>query len=417
MLNDETRPTCERCQFRLHDERDYLARITPDDVPAAVAERVVGALNGMADAERFRQAAPLVDRAVPGQPSLIDNLLDRRPAGGFTDLAAVAGTPELSSGRFSELVAALGVDRQPYEPEFARGSTQPSHGTFSASRTELDFSYQMLTPGAGEVKVLQGARCSACRTNVPSFNDETNSWEARLQITRLIIDGGNADATVNVTMDHSLNPFDFMKPVDRDAPTFQFPALMQLNNNMILKVRPAGGETLTLVSRDAPVQVGIIHHWPPYGMRLHSVGTTDYHVLGDPEATPVLRVLDGTTFLTGPSNFLNHRADIVRHRYTPPEAPGRLPSVALSWKPVPPGDEYEREADYYHVYRGISEDSWSNVSGPVSRTEWVDLTAPPVAGALSYRVVPVWVTSMGEIFEGFPGQPLRVEPAGSSARQ
>jgi hypothetical protein len=282
-LNDETRPTCERCQFRLHDERGYLARITPGDVPGPVADRVLGALNETADAGTLRQAAPLVDTARPGRASLAESLLERRGAG-FASLADVAATPGLSSGRFSELVVALGVDPQPYEPYFVRGSTQPDHLTFSASRTELDFTYQRLAEGAADEYVITGARCSSCRTAGPSFNEETGAWEVRLEITRLILDGSNANATVNVTMDHSLNPYDFMKPLDGDAPSFLFPARMQLNNNMILKVRPAGGaETLTLVSRETPVQVGAINHWPPYGMRLHSVGTTDYHVLGDPD--------------------------------------------------------------------------------------------------------------------------------------
>lgn len=119
---------------------------------------------------------------------------------------------------------------------------------------------------AGEYE-MSGVRCSSCRTAGPSFNQETGAWEVRLEITRLILDGSNEHATVNVTMDHSLNPYDFMKPLDDDASSFQFPARMQLNNNMILKVRPKGGETLTLVSRETPVQVGVINHWPPYGMR------------------------------------------------------------------------------------------------------------------------------------------------------
>lgn len=79
-VNDETRPTCERCQFQLHGQRDYRARINPDDVPPPVAERVLGALNEMADASALRLAAPLVDTVTPGRAGLAESLLERRGA-------------------------------------------------------------------------------------------------------------------------------------------------------------------------------------------------------------------------------------------------------------------------------------------------------------------------------------------------
>jgi hypothetical protein len=420
-VNDEALRTCRLCQFQLHDGRAYLARLTPEDVPEAVALRVLTTLN-RTDSNGLRRDVPLLEPGVPEQESLVHRILSRRGPAGFSSLVEVAETPGLSSGRFSELIFTLGVERQPYEPAFVRGSNPSEQSVFSASRTELDFTYQLLGSNPGEEYFINPRRCTSCSCSGPSFNEEVRRWEVSLEITRVILDGANEHATVNVTMDLSFNPYDFMQPLDRETSKFQFPALMQLNNNMILYVKLAeSGQELTLVSRQMTSQVGTIHHWPPYGMRLHTVGPSDYHVLGDPEAKPLIRVMDGTTFLTGPSNFLNHRADILEHRYTPPESSGQLPSVALRWRPVPAPDEHERQADYYHIYRGTSqargEVAWTNISGPVHSDRWVDYTVPSEGGSIYYRVVPVWVTSLDKVFEGFPGRPLRVEPAASYFRR
>ncbi len=421
--NLDSYSVCANCSFAKSDGLFYIARITPDDVPPAVAKRVLDRLNKMTDAEKESQL-PLVFRTA-GSKVLAKNLMEKASDGiGFEDVKSLAAVPGLSPGKFSELIVGLGVDDVQYEPYLGQGKIQPAEPLFSASRTEIEFQYELLLPGElnGQQGTFKAGRCSSCRTFVPvplrerkdgeEEKDEPDDWEARIDVTKVIMYGEDANLEVSVSMDFSFRPHDFMRPANKGLNRFTFPAMMQLNNNMTMRVRvKSSGMTFELGTRENQIQVGKTRFWPPYGVRLHSMLPSDYHIIGDPKATPVLRVTEGVTFLDGPSNFLNHRPDITLVEVVNQKSV-RSPRVRLEWQPVPDADKYERQADYYFVYRTLdsnkSEASWHKISGPVKGSSWVDHSLPPGFYSAAYRVVAVWVTPLGDEFEGFPGQSLCV---------
>lgn len=428
--NEDEATECENCGFPLHSRDLYHARIAPRLVPGRVAERVLRRLNEIRDADELRRSVPLLEPGLPDSEPLAERILrtrEREHEGRFGDLEAVAAVPGLTAGRFGELVTDLGTEPHAFEPEMS--TEAPGRQRFSASRSELDFTYELLTDvgghRSGTVSHVRAARCTSCGSSVPAYIGDQERYEARVDVTKAIFDGEDDFATINVEMDNNLTPYDFMVPLSDRRQAFGFPALMSLNNNMVLHVRlKDGGEELTLVSGEVASQAGKIFAWPPYGMRLHTLGPSDYHVRGDDSKTPVLRVLDGTTFLTGPSNFLGHHADILGHEATVTKS-NELRAVRLRWRPVPDDTRYERQADHYHVYRAVveepssdepSEAAWRRVSGPVRTAEWTDEDVPSGAATVYYRVVAVWVTSLDRAFEGFPGQSVRIEPPGSPFR-
>ncbi|MER8470456.1 hypothetical protein NKH23_13680 [Mesorhizobium sp. M1328] len=334
--------------------------------------------------------------------------------GAFTSLSAVWEAPGIGPARFTELVIALGVDTIPHTPTLSQGDTQPAHPRDSASATELEFSYEVMKEGLGPTAGTIIARaCSRCASFAPGFNSELGVWEAQVEITGLVLDGEDDNVAVSIQMDERMQPYDWLQPLDKAVPQFQFPAKMQLNNSMIIKAKiKATGEVISLVSRDVPCQAGRIVDWPPYGVRLHSQREINYVDASQPLGPPLLKIGDATTYLTGPAYFFLHRPDIMKYEYIPGDGPRDLPAVRLEWAAMPVDLPTTDMFHHYHVYRSpnpdFGEGGWANVSGAIFENEWVDPNPP--SGPLHYRVVCVTKTIFGDNYEAPPGQIKRVEP-------
>src|SRR5262249_19973113 len=305
--------------------------------------------------------------------------------------------------------------------QISQGLLQPSEPRISASMTELHFNYEIVAPGPlqGTTGEIVARACSRCSSFAPSFNKELNVWESQIEITGLALSGEDQAVSMAITMDERMQPYDWMQPLDKSAPQFQFPAKMQLNNSMILKTRvKATGETMTLVSRDVPCQAGRVTNWPPYGVRLHTQREITYYDSNDPLGQPVVKILDGTTYLTGPAIFFLHRPDILEYEYIPAQGERDLPAVRLTWRAMPVGIEGADLHDHYHVHRTSDpeqgEAGWQQVSGHAKDNTWVDPNPP--RAPLYYRVACVLRTGLGDDYEGPPGQTRRVEPAASVFR-
>jgi hypothetical protein len=427
--NHETtdRTNCSNCGFALPSSSYYNCRIRPEDVPAKVARRVLQRLRAFKSAKELEDAVPLLNppkraRARPLSARVLEAVGTLTASKSLT-LSGLAELTDISIGRFSELVIGLGVDRKSYVPFSNDARHQPNVGQFSASRTLLEFDYEILLPGFGGKKrgTIQPFRCTSCKTSMPVWNENQKQWEAWVDVTSAIMYGETEELQVTVTMDRALYPYDFMVPTSKAVDIFSFPALLSLNNSMKLRVKLKGIDAeMILVSSEVPSQAGLVNMWPPFGVRLHTNSILEYHAVDDPNRTPILRVTDGTTYLEGPSNFLNHRADIISWKIDRPKTRYSLPPVTIKWAGVPPDTEYERQADHYHVYRTIDlgeSPEWSRVGPEIHATEWTDTSAPPNHPVVLYRVVPVWVTGLGDRFEGFPGQTCRVQFPGSLYRQ
>lgn len=403
----------------IHPDQDNIHRLAPRDLRRH-QDTILEVVNG-ASAEALQRRVPLLRYQGVDGVSLASKVVEARGAAGgkFTSLEQVADL--LTAGRFTELAESLLV-RDKAAP-FDRTNSTPGGERFSASRSELDIDVEWLYgPAVGARQALTAARCTSCTTSLtPVLNKQAKRHEVRVDVTKAIFDGQSPMGNFNVWMDGEVAPYDYMQPTSAESDEFSFPAYMHLNNNMIIEVELPDGERMRLVSDKITSQIGKIHSWPPYGMRLHSVEPVDYHVENDPLKTPVLRVHDGTTFLTGPSNFLGHHTDITSVDWSVMNVADRTPSkVDIEWVPVPKDSKYEREADYYFVYRasGTGDEPlrWTNISGPVHDPRWSDENIPTDATELFYRVVSVWVTSLGLEFESFPGTTARVETNASPFR-
>lgn len=396
----------------------------PDKIPKEEAEKMLASINDMATAADLLLAVELLGEPEPGL-KLAQSILDARDTQkGFSTVQQVYDVEGLDPERFGELCVALGQEPQPYVPDLWQGSEQPTAPRPSASETVLKFGYRVLKKGPlygleGEILTLPNSPryCTACAVFAPSFNEEIQIPESQVQITALILGAEDDNFVFSITMDQRMRPYDWMHPLDKTAKEFQFPAIMQLNNSMIIKTKiKATGQIMTLVSRDVPCQVGRITGWPPYGMTLLTQREILYHDSEDPLGDPVLLITSGTTYLFEKDTFFSRRVDIKSYKFVPGEGDRGLSAVLLSWDDPPP--EGPCKTDHYHVYRtrdpSKGEHSWMNVSGHVKGGSWIDPNPP--AGPNYYRIVPVLLTILGDDYEGFPGQMLRVEPAQSVFR-
>jgi|GEM_PF-3535682 len=400
-------------------------------IPLTVGAQVINFLNDKtATAASIFNAVPLLGEGERGL-ALAQAILDARSGSGFTSLQQVMDVPGVGPARFTEIVRSIANTDPVMFPNLA-SAVQPAGPIVSASETCLAFTYELLLPGLQGVRggfdilpadVLGGfgnRNCqdaSSCSISAPSFNEQLNQFEAQVQITGLILDGEDDIARIAIRMDHRMLPYDWIRPLNPHATQFQFPAMMQLNNSMILDLElKESGERMTLVSRDVPCQVGRVTAWPPYRMMLHTQDQVKYYNQADPLGPAVLKILDATTFLIGPENFLSARTDITRYEYIPGEGERGLPAVVLNWVPQLGGSPMP--IHYYEVHRSSNpnhgECGWVNVSGPVYGGSWVDPNPP--RGPLYYRVLPVYVDILGMPYHGFPGQARRVEPADSVFR-
>lgn len=408
--------------FEIADETKPIS-----DIPADVAQGVLSFLNSVTSPQEIAYSVPLLDgwTAVPVHSQAI---LAARGAG-FTTLGELWAVPGLGPARFTEVIRSIAKTDTPVTPSFFADET-PDRPISSASETELKFQYELLLPGPlqgvkghypADPQVGIGSRCcvkaSSCNLMAPSFNRELNRYEAQIEITGLILFGENEDTKIAIRMDHRLRPYDWMQPLDSAAAAFEFPALMQLNNSMILDLEiKSTGQQFSLVARDVPCQVGRTTNWPPHKMTLYSTEPLVYYDAADPMGPPVVRILDATTFLRGPENFLSRRTSFNSYEFIKPTTPRGLPAIVLTFD-APLGGQ-PVAIDHYAVHRtqdpSHGEGGWSNVSGPLTNGQWIDANPPP--GPLYYRVVPVILDIFGQPYEGFPGQVLRVEPAQSSFR-
>jgi hypothetical protein len=302
-------------------------------IPPAIAQKTIDFLNHAPSPQALFDSAPLLGEEERGLKHAENILAKGRP---FTSLEQLWNVDGLGPARFVELVRSI-ADTDPVTvPDLGR--TAPGLGlpVFSASETELQFSYEVLADGPlqGMTGATVARYCTACQTTAASFNGELKTWESQVQITGLILDGEDENMKYSIQMDLRMQPYDWMHPLDEKAGQFQFPAKMQLNNSMIIDTEiKATGHRMTLVSRDVPCQVGRVTNWPPYQMTLHTQDNVAYHNQADPLGAPVLRILDGTTHLFGPDSFFSVRTDVTRFSYVPSEGERGLPAVVLEWEP------------------------------------------------------------------------------------
>jgi hypothetical protein len=387
------------------------------DIPGAIGTKTLKFVNS-ATPQQLVDAAPLLgeeDRAV----ALAAQILPQKAAP-YKSLEQLRDTPGLGPARFVELVRSI-AQTDPVTPTtLGYDGVQPAQMTFSASETELQFSYEILggPPRRGGGGGAATARyCTACESSSASFNLELDRWETQVKITGLILDGEDKNMKFSIQMDLRMLPYDWMQPLDEKAKQFQFPAKMQLNNSMIIDAEIKGtGQRMTLVSRDVPCQVGRVTSWPPYKMMLHTQDQVTYYNQADPLGQPVMRILDGTTYLFGPDFFFSLRTDITRYEYVQSAGERGLPAIALQWDAKLGG---QARIDHYRVFRtanpAFGEGSWIDVSGPVKGGQWVDPNPPH--GPTFYRVAPVMKDIFGKDYQGFPGQIRRVESGGSIFRK
>jgi hypothetical protein len=386
-------------------------------VPVQIAKKALDFLNHVQSPNQLLLIAPLLgeeDRGLAHAKSIIDKR--KQP---FTSLEQVWEVEGLGPARFVEIVRSIADTDKVTIPDLGQNTSGPGSPVFSASETELQFHYEVLAEGP--MKGLQGetaARyCTACSTTAANFNSELNAWETQVQITGLILDGEDKNIKYSIQMDLRMQPYDWMHPLDEKANQFQFPAKMQLNNSMIIdtEIKPTG-QRMTLVSRDVPCQVGRVTNWPPFLMTLHTQDKVVYYNQAVPLDSPILRILDATTFLFGPDFFFSVRTDVTRYRYIAPSGDRGLPAVELEWQPKLGG---KGRIHHYHVYRSPNPDlgkgSWVKISGPVMGGVFIDPNPPQ--GPNYYRVVPVMQDIFAHDYEGFPGQICRVEPGVSVFRR
>lgn len=410
--------------FEVADETRSIA-----EIPADVTTAVLDFLNAAKSAQEIAYAVPLLD-GWTAAPVHSQSILDSRGSG-FTGLAGLWAVPGLGPARFTEVVRSIAKTDQPIVPSlFSATSTAVPFG--SSSETELKFEYELLLPGplhgfkgrypppGRQVRGFGSRGCtsaSSCDVFASSFNQQLNRHEAQIEITGLLLFGENDDSKVSIRMDHRLRPYDWIQPIDTTAATFGFPAVMQLNNSMMLDLEiKSTGQRFSLIARDVPCQVGRCMNWPPHNMLLWSTEPLVYYDATDPLGPPIVRIMDATTFLRGPENFLSMRPNIQSYQYIPPNMSRGLPAIDLRFN-APLGGE-PVAIDHYVIYRTQDptkgDSNWSNVSGRLTHGQWVD--ANPPQGPLYYRVVPVILDVFGQPYEGFSGQPLRVEPATSIFR-
>ena len=388
-----------------------------DAIPASISSKVLDFLNQVPNPEELFRAAPLIGEEERGIKLAGDLLGVQRRT--FSDIRELWQIEGLGPARAVELIRSIAGTDAITQADLGQGELGPGHPTFSASETELRFSYEIL--GAGPLADIRSSTiaryCTTCNTSAPSLNRELNTWESQVQITGLILDGEDEHIKYSIQMDLRMAPYDWMQPIHKPDESFTFPAKMQLNNSMIIDTEiKATGQRMTLVSRDVPCQVGRITQWPPYEMTLHTQDKIQYHNQADPLGAPVMRITDGTTFLLGPDFFFSVRTDIIAYRYLPADGERGLPAVELEW--YARMDEKNR-IHHYHIYRSanpeLGKGSWVNVSGPILSSPWIDPNPP--AGPLFYRIVPVMQDIFGKDYEGFPGQIRRIEPAASVFRR
>lgn len=398
------------------------------DIPEEVAKLTLDFLNAAASAEEIAYAVPLLDGWTK-EPVHANAILTAR-GDGFTGLDRLSAVQGLGLARFVEIVRSIAKTDAPVQPAMFR-EMAPDRPIISASNTELKFEYELLLEGPlkgtrGTFPPPQQAQgfgsrgctnASSCNLAPASFNQELNRFESQIEITGLMLDGDNGDTKVAIRMDHRLRPYDWMQPIDAGAEDFEFPAVMQLNNSMMIDLEiKATGQKFSLVARDVPCQVGRCVNWPPHLMTLYSTEPLVYYDAADPLGPPIVKIIDATTFLRGPENFLGLRPRINTYEFIKPETDRGLPAVKLQFD-APLGGE-PVVIDHYLVQRSQDpshgEASWSTVSGPWKQPQWIDPNPPP--GALYYRVVPVMVDTFGQPYGGFAGQVLRVEPATSVFR-
>ncbi len=385
------------------------------DIPPEIATKVLTFIN-RTTADKLMHAVPLLGEEERGL-ALAASIL---PTGktGYKNLKELWNAEGLGPARFVELVRSIAKTDRAVAAKSLSSNVQPSYMNFSASETELQFSYEVfMPPGSPLQSGMRGTAaaryCTACQSSEAAFNAEIGAWESQVQITGLILDGEDKNMKFSIQMDLRMLPYDWMQPIDPNAKQFQFPAKMQLNNSMIIDTElKATGQHMTLVSRDVPCQVGRVMNWPPYNMMLHTQDKVVYYNQADPLGQPVMRILDGTTFLFGPDQFFSLRTDIDHYQYVASAGERGLPAVVLGWNAQLGG---KGRISHYHVFRSpnpsLGEGSWVNVSGPVAGGKWVDPNPP--RGPLYYRVTPVMKDIFGKDYQGFPGQVRRVE-AGSS---
>lgn len=405
------------------------------DIPMEVRVTVLGFINGTvlnapATAQSLFDAVPLLGEDDRGL-ALAQTIIDARGTG-FANLQQLWDVPGIGGPRFIEICRSIANTDAVTIPVLG-SPFQPSIPLFSASRTQIVFRYELLIPGPmqglkggfqlqpADVAAGYGNRncqdASSCAISAPSFNEEIGQWESQVQITGLILDGEDELTKMSIRMDHRMLPYDWVRPLDPEAQQFQFPAMMQLNNSMVIDTLiKETGQRMTLVSRDVPCQTGRVTQWPPYQMTLHTQDEVTYYDQADPLGPEILKILDGVTFLHGPENFFSARTDITSYEFMPGLGDRGLPAIVLHWTPQLGGTPMA--IHHYEVHRTSNpthgEGSWVNVSGPVIGGTWIDPN-PPI-GPLYYRVAPVFVDIFGEDYVGFPGQVKRVEPKKSVFR-